>query len=152
MTEEKADSRQISEIMSGRESRRRNPVADKAVLVVEDEAPQRDVLTRVFTAAGFEVKCVTNGLEAFEALHAHDYHAILSDLRMPEQSGFTFFEQLEELFPHMASRVIFMSAFAHDPEVQSYLERTGQPFFQKPYQLKELIRTVNEMTEKPLYR
>lgn len=138
-------------IMRRKNDARRTRPEGRSVLVIEDEPPQREVLLQSLSAAGLTVTTVSNGLEAFEALRTQDYRAILCDLRMPGQSGFAFYDQLEEIFPHLAGRVVFMSALHIDPEIREYLDRTGQPFIQKPYNLKELVATVTRMIEKPYF-
>jgi CheY-like chemotaxis protein len=121
------------------------------VLVVEDEPNQREALVRTLSGVGMTVHAVSNGIEAFDALRTEDYHVVVCDIRMPQQSGLTFYDQLEERFPHLAGRVIFVSGFTGDPETRQYLERTGQPFIQKPYDLEQLIDTVTRVMEKPFY-
>ncbi len=125
----------------------REPADPDAVLVVEDDAGQRDALSRMFELEGLKAVAVTNGLEALEAVRSRDFLAIVCDVRMPETSGFGFFDQLEETYPHLASRVIFVSAYAGDPEIQDYIRRTGQPFIGKPYDVHELIATVRKVME-----
>jgi CheY-like chemotaxis protein len=131
--------------------KRRALPKERSVLVVEDDAGQREVLVLALTAADMKVRTVSDGIEAFEALRNQDYRAILCDLRMPRQSGFTFYEQLEEMLPHLAARVVFLSAYAGDPEVRAYLERTGQPVIQKPYRIRQLVDAVNRTLEKPFH-
>lgn len=130
-----------------REQRRRAP--DNVVLVVEDDRPQQEALARTFGLAGLTVESASNGLEAFEALRQQDYRAIVCDIRMPGQSGPVFYDQLEETFPHLAARVIFVSAYADDPEMRDYLLKTGQPFFRKPYDVTALLETVQQIMRKP---
>jgi CheY-like chemotaxis protein len=126
----------------------RAPAESDTVLVVEDDPGQRDALTRMFELEGLKVVAVGNGLEGLEKVRAHDFLAIVCDIRMPETSGFGFFDQLEESYPHLASRVIFVSAYTADPEIEDYIRRTGQPFIGKPYDVHALIATVRKVMEK----
>jgi len=131
------------------ESPRRNPAEPDRVLIVEDDAAQQRALIRLFGQDGITAAVASNGIQAFEALKDTDYAAIVCDLRMPDQSGFTFFEQLEERFPNMASRVVFVTAFADDPDAQDFLENTGQPVLGKPYDVHALIATVRQVLKRP---
>jgi CheY-like chemotaxis protein len=127
---------------------RRRPAEPGQVLIVEDEPQQRDALVRAFRDAGLVALAVPDAFQAFEALRRQDYAAIICDIKMPAQSGVTFYDQLEERLPTLASRVIFVSAYVDHAEVREYLAATGQPFIQKPYDVFALIRTVRDVMER----
>lgn len=137
--------------VSRRRGERRKPPKGRSVLVVEDDPQQREVLILMLTAAEMNVRTASDGIEAFEALRSEDYRAIVCDIQMPRQNGMTFYALLEETLPHLAGRVVFLSAYAADPDTRAYLERTGQPIIQKPYFVRQLVETVNRIIEKPFY-
>lgn len=141
----------VPEILMRFVDEHRLPPDPNVVLVLEDEPAQRDALARLFGISGLEVRGVSNGLEAFEALRAKDYLAIVCDIRMPELSGPTFFDQLEEIFPHLTRRVVFVSAYADEPEIRAFLVRTGQPFLRKPYDVNELVDLVRAVMKRPFH-
>lgn len=128
---------------------RRVPADPNRVLIVEDEPAQQRALVKAFESAGITAKIANNGIEAFVALRAQDYSAIVCDLKMPDQSGVAFYGQLEERFPTLASRVVFVTAWAAEPESHEFLEKTGQPYLAKPYRIDELVTTVKQVMEKP---
>ncbi len=119
-----------------------------SVLIVEDDAVNRDVFTRIVTRAGYSVTQTENGIEALEALRQQDFQAIVTDIKMPGLSGKAFYEQLEELSPQMAGRVIFVTAFADDPGLRQFFRDTGQPVLQKPVKMQALVEAVKSVTEK----
>ena len=57
------------------------------VLIADDEASIRHVLTLVLTEHGYEVRAVSDGEEALKELSARDYDVVLSDVRMPKLDG-----------------------------------------------------------------
>jgi len=57
------------------------------VLVVEDSADLRELLTIQLSHGGYEVFCANNGLEALDAVEHIDPHLVLADVRMPLLSG-----------------------------------------------------------------
>ncbi|MFQ6046927.1 MAG: response regulator [Armatimonadota bacterium] len=115
------------------------------VLVVEDDSSGRRAFVKLLNRSGYKVRAVNNGAEAFEALFDADYRAIVCDIKMPELSGRGFYEQLEAVFPHLARRVLFVTAYAADPEIHRFLVNSGQPFLEKPYDVEEFTRTVNNL-------
>ena len=116
-----------------------------AVLVVEDDRPNREAFKKILKHAGFEVASVENGLEALDLLAQEEYEAIVCDISMPLLSGIGFYEQLEETSPDMASRVIFVTAYAEDPRVREYIKKTGQPLMEKPVELPALVEAVRQV-------
>lgn len=118
------------------------------ILVVEDEAPNREAIARLLRKSGFEVAVAENGLAAFDLIARTDFDAIVSDLRMPELGGASFYEQLEEQYPTLCSRTLFVTAVADEAPVRAFLERTGQPVITKPFDPPELVAKVREMAQR----
>ena len=65
----------------------------RSVLVADDEASLRHVLTLVLQQQGYEVRAVSNGEEALAELEARDYDAVVSDVRMPRVDGLTLLKK-----------------------------------------------------------
>ncbi len=103
---------------------------------------------RLLEQGGFEVLAAVNGMEAFEHLRTENVDAILCDVDMPTLNGTGFFEQLEELQPGMASRVVFVTGHADEPETRRVLEQTGQPVPGQPTQDDELVAAVRRIVER----
>ncbi|MEE4014420.1 chemotaxis protein CheW [Roseibium sp. FZY0029] len=67
----------------------------KKVLFVDDSSFFRNMLTPVLKAAGYDVTTCTGPHQAFDLLENGDkFHAIVSDIEMPEINGFEFCESL----------------------------------------------------------
>ena len=115
------------------------------VLVVEDDPDALAGMTKVLQAAGCTVTQAEDGLEALQLVAGHPFDAILCDLRLPFLPGGAFHDTLLKRNPTLARRVIFVSAITHDPAVRRYLDGTGQPYLQKPYDVKELVETVKRV-------
>ena len=66
----------------------------KKILVAEDDKFLANALRVKFTKASFEVKLVTDGVEAIEALKTFTPDVILLDLIMPKKDGFEVLKEL----------------------------------------------------------
>ena len=119
------------------------------VLIVEDDRASRDVFTRILQRAGYEVTAAENGFIALGEVGHDPIGAVLCDLRMPELGGTGFYAVLKELFPEVAARVIFVTAFADDPTIRAFIHRTGQPVIEKPVELEHLVAAVRRMVALP---
>jgi CheY-like chemotaxis protein len=73
------------------------------VLVVDDEAANRDWLKHVLEPAGFEVTLATGGQEAIDLARSRIPDVVMLDLMMPDVNGF---EVVEALSGHEATRSI----------------------------------------------
>jgi DNA-binding NtrC family response regulator len=69
------------------------------ILVVEDEANERQGLAELLSAWGYETETASNGAEAVEKVSAFEPVVVLSDLRMPAMSGMELLKQLHESRP-----------------------------------------------------
>ena len=117
------------------------------VLVIEDDADARAAMAKALTAAGYVVTEAEHGLAGLQHVARRPFDAILCDLRLPHLPGGAFYEELVQRNPAMAQRVIFVSAIANDPAVREFLEQTGRPYLQKPYEVDELIATVRRVAQ-----
>ena len=125
------------------------PGMDVPVMIIDDDSGVRRSYTRILEGVGFTVSSFDDALAAFAELQKEQsYGAILLDIRMPRLTGTGLFEQLEERLPHMASRVVFLSALVDQHKTRELLEFTGQPVLAKPSTLDQLVGTVRRMVER----
>ena len=120
-----------------------------SVLVIDDDEGVLKAYTQIFERAGFEVVAVSSAFEAFETIKGTNFRAIVCDHKMPELNGGTFFQQLEELYPNLASRVVFVTGWAGVHEKNGSLGEFGQPVLLKPVEVDELIREVKQVYNRP---
>lgn len=77
------------------------------ILVVDDEAAIRDSLGLVLQSGGYDITKATNGFDALLQLKRRLPAIVLSDLNMPQMSGFEFLSVVRRRFPQIC--VIAMS-------------------------------------------
>jgi CheY-like chemotaxis protein len=78
-----------------------NPGFSFRILVVDDEPKLLEISSLVFKAQGYEVRTATDGFEALVELRRSLPDLIVSDLRMPNMSGFEFLSVVRRRFPHI---------------------------------------------------
>src|SRR3954463_2298068 len=101
------------------------PEGSCGVLVVEDEAVLRLLLTLVFVDEGFEVRTAPNGLEALVILALWQPAIILLDLHMPVMDGSSFCAE-QRRDPNLADIPVLLVSAAHDLRWQAVrLEAAG---------------------------
>jgi CheY-like chemotaxis protein len=102
-------------------------------------------LRRVLQRSGHEVATAANGHEGLTALQAHPYEVILCDMRMPDLDGPGFYHELERHYPHLLSRVIFVTGDTLSPEAQTFFNQVDRPRLVKPFKAAEVRRVVEHV-------
>ncbi len=108
------------------------------ILVVDDEPFIVQLVADMLSEEGYQVDTAANGLLALEQIQQHPYDLILSDLRMPALDGLALYRELEQKWPDLLRRIIFVSGTLEQPEYRSFLKETGVPILPKPFDLDEL--------------
>lgn len=116
---------------------------DETILVVEDEAPVRDLVCRVLKGAGYEVVEASTGLEALKIWHSRKdkIDLLLTDIVMPDgMTGRDLAEQIQAQKPGM--KAIFTSGYSADIVGKDFIIQEGLNFLQKPYMPQKLTRAI----------
>lgn len=82
-------------------------ITKPTILLVEDEPVVRDALVTLLTVSGYEVCAAIHGIDALGHLKRKVPAIVISDLNMPQMSGFEFLSVVRRRFPQVA--VIAMS-------------------------------------------
>ena len=88
----------------------------------------------------------SNGKVALHKLKAQQYDVIISDLRMPGMGGEDLYESVRAISPELARRIIFSTGDVANEGTRAFLERTGNPYLQKRFELAAMRRSVAQMT------
>ncbi|MCG3150046.1 MAG: Sensor histidine kinase RcsC [Verrucomicrobiae bacterium] len=123
------------------------PVADPAagsyrLLIVDDEPGIVEVLHAIFTGCGYMVDTANNGNEALEKIADHHYNLIISDLCMPGVDGEELYRKVKALDSELAAHIIFVTGDTVSNKSRSFLEWTGNRWFSKPFNIRELEEVV----------
>ncbi len=117
------------------------------VLVLDDDASVRKLVSLVLKRAGFRVDTVTKGNEAIAAIEddAKEYAALLLDLMMPHEGGMTVMKHLRKSDPPLLKRVILMTA-APDTVLKS-VRKDIFAVVKKPFEPAELTAAVKKLVK-----
>lgn len=120
---------------------------DESILVVEDEAPVRDVVCRALRARGYEVLEAQNGEDAIAVATRFNapIHLVISDVVMPEMDGRALFEKLRTWYPNM--KFIFISGYTRGAILPRHLEGAPAHFIAKPFTTEALAADVRRILD-----
>ena len=108
------------------------------VLVVEDERPISDLIRMSLQKAGYECRCVYDGLAAADALEAERYDLILLDVMLPGVDGFALMDYIRP----MGIPVIFLTAKNSVDDRVKGLKMGAEDYIVKPFEVLELLARV----------
>lgn len=112
------------------------------VLVVEDEAAQREVLRYNLEAEGFRVALAGNGEEALMLLAEEAPDIVVLDWMLPNLSGIEVCRQIKTRPETRGVPVIMLSARSEEVDRVRGLETGADDYVVKPYSLREMMARV----------
>jgi len=115
-----------------------------SILIVDDDPHIRDFIRDVLEYDGHEVSEAEDGGIALQHMRGHRPDLVLLDLNMPVIDGWTFLEQCCGEPGCRGVPVVIMSAVARQPGRPTLPSRITH-FLNKPFELVDLQRTVNEL-------
>lgn len=119
-----------------------------AVLVVDDDAGIRKVLSKILKTEGYVVKTVKTGKQAIAESKKLFYNVALIDVRLPDMNGTVLIDNLKATKPRMIR--ILVSGY---PSVDSAIEavnRNADGYISKPIDFQELLRMIEKKLKKQL--
>lgn len=113
------------------------------VLLVDDEQSIRESMEMLFKMSGYDVSTAENGFDALLHLRRVTPDVVISDLNMPQMSGFEFLSVLRRRFPDIPV-IAISGAYASGDLVPGGV--IADAFYPKGHHRpEELLRTVDEL-------
>ena len=121
-------------------------MAEKYILVVDDEETIREVVSSMLNQAGYKTRLATSGMEALELLSCGDeFELVLSDMMMPEMDGIALLEKIKERFPDVP---VVMVTAVHDVSTALGAIRQGAyDYLLKPFEREQLLVMTRRAVE-----
>jgi adenylate cyclase len=122
------------------------------ILVIDDNAANRDVLARRLTREGHDAETATNGSTALELVAVREFDLILLDLIMPDMSGFEVLRRLKAAEHTRHVPVIVISALDELDSVVRCIEAGAEDYLSKPFNPTLLRARIGACLEKKWLR
>jgi putative two-component system response regulator len=116
------------------------------ILVVDDEAPVREVTARILHKQGYEVQTAADAGAALELLAGQGFALALVDIRMPGDSGLELLDDVQRSFPAVA--VVMTTAVSDVHTAVDCLRRGASDYLVKPV----ATEVLEVMVERALQR
>ncbi|HEX8616345.1 MAG TPA: response regulator [Thermoanaerobaculia bacterium] len=118
------------------------------LLVVDDDAANRDVLSRRLVRQGHRVVTACSGAEALQRMHEAAFDAVLLDIMMPDMDGYEVLGRIknDERLQHVP--VIMISAIDEVQSVVRCIEAGAEDYLAKPFNATLLKARIGASLEK----
>jgi len=118
----------------------------KRVLVVDDEAPIRELMTEALSRSGCEVVTAASGEEALERLRQGNLQVMLLDLKLPGMDGVELARRIKRERP--MAIMYAMTGYSSLFELADCREAGFDDYFLKPLRLEDISTAINQAFEK----
>src|SRR5262245_2824679 len=111
--------------------------AERRVLVIDDEESVRYAVGKGLKRAGYVVETAATGREGVDRLRAGGFHAVVTDVRLPDLSGLAIVALLTETSP--GTPVVVMTAYGSVETALEAMKRGARDFLTKPFETAALV-------------
>lgn len=120
------------------------------VLIVDDEADAREVLEVILSQFGAEINVATSASQALEMLEAWKPDAIVSDVGMPNEDGYTLIQKVRALEPERGglTPAIALTGYGRPEDRLQLLAAGYQVHLSKPVELIQLVDSIADLTSR----
>ncbi|MBN1882059.1 MAG: response regulator [Deltaproteobacteria bacterium] len=116
------------------------------VLVVDDEAIVRDIISDVLVEVGYVVHTAENGMDALEKIKDEPPDLIITDMKMPKMGGMELLNEINHLKNKFTT--VMMTGFATVESAVEAIKQGAYDYIMKPFQFADLLRVVEHAMEK----
>src|ERR1700753_4139043 len=117
------------------------------ILVADDDAAIRTVLSQALSRAGYEVRVTGNAATLWRWVQAGEGDLIITDVVMPDENAFDLLPRIKKSRPELP--IIVMSAQNTFMTAIKASERGAYDYLPKPFDLKDLVSIVGRAMSEP---
>jgi len=117
----------------------------RSVLVVDDEADVRSLLTDLLTEEGYAVRTADTAAKAVAEIEKRLPDLVMMDVQLPDQDGIALLRQLKK--EHSELEMIVMTAFGGSSTAIKAMEHGAYDYVTKPFEIDDLLATLKRVFE-----
>jgi len=115
------------------------------ILVVDDEKNIRLVCKKILEKNKFEVELAEKISEAKEKLSKEKFDLVITDMRLPGESGMDLIKFVKDKFPNIG--IIVMTGYADVRDAVRCIKEGAYDYMLKPFEMEEFLRVINRFFE-----
>lgn len=114
-----------------------------SILIVDDDAGVRDMLSSVLEDEGYSVEAVDNGKEAIKTCEKLPFDVALVDINLPDIKGIELLHKLRQIQPKMVR--IIITGYPSIENAVDALNEKSDGFILKPFDVLKLLETIRKL-------
>lgn len=115
----------------------------KTILIVDDSASLRQVVSIALRGEGYEVLEAANGKEALAKLDGKKINLIISDVNMPVMDGITFAKEAKKLPAYRFTPIIMLTTEGSEDKKKLGQEAGAKAWIVKPFQPQQMLKAIS---------
>ena len=121
--------------------------ARQRVLVVDDEASIRDLLSKTLALAEYDVDTAPDGTAALDRLRTVNYDLLIADLKMPGMDGLTLIRQAKRMKADLP--VIIITGFSTESSAIEAVNLGVAGYLTKPFRVPQVLAAASKALGAP---
>ncbi len=128
------------------EGKKNSPPKAKRILVIDDQPIVTDLLVSVLERMNYKSKVASRGREGVEMFEKDRFDLVITDLGMPDISGWEVSKSIKQKNPHVP--VIVITGWGVDPDPDKMKDSKVDFIINKPFQIDQLEKIIKDLLEK----
>ncbi len=121
------------------------PATPKTILIVDDSASLRAVVSTTLIEAGYQVIQADDGMSALPLLDGRKIHLIISDIYMPQMDGLSFVAAARQLPAYKFVPMMMLTKEAADDKMLVAQQLGAKAWLVKPFIAAQLLKAVAKL-------
>ena len=117
----------------------------KKILVIDDSASLRQVVSIALSGAGYEVICAEDGQEALAKLDGSKFHLAICDVNMPVMDGITFVKETKKLPYYRFMPIIMLTTESRESRKREGQMAGAKAWVVKPFRPEQILHAVSKL-------
>jgi two-component system, chemotaxis family, chemotaxis protein CheY len=117
----------------------------KTIMVVDDSASLRQVVSIALKGAGYDVVEGCDGKDALAKMTGQKIHLIISDVNMPNMDGITFVKEVKKHPNYKFTPIIMLTTESQEGKKQEGQAAGAKAWVVKPFKPEQMLQAVSKL-------
>jgi two-component system chemotaxis response regulator CheY len=117
----------------------------KTILVVDDSASMRQVISGTLESAGYQTKVAVDGVDALSKLDSERFALIISDVNMPNMDGISLIKAVKQRPDTKFTPIVMLTTETMAEKKEEGRQAGAKAWIVKPFQPNQILDVVSKL-------
>ena len=117
-----------------------------SILIVDDSASMRQMVTFTLRGAGYEVEEAVDGIDALKKAKTKSFNIVVTDVNMPSMDGIALIKELRALPSYKFTPLLMLTTESTSDKKTQGKEAGATGWMVKPFNPDQLLATIKKVT------